>query len=222
MVILGAMGLVTAVVYPRVSPYAQGKLLAIASPAVVLVALLALALARGEVARRALSVLATAVGAALVLAVVASDLIAYGYDRVAPTTRMEAISQTGDHFAGQGLVLWNEFEEYAKYFAHAARISVPFEALTPQQVVLRSPVPSTATISTSTRLLSFVERYPIIVTRRSPAASRPPAELSTRLRKRLLPGLASGRPPGSCAHLPEQQRYSSAGTVACSSGKRTP
>jgi hypothetical protein len=217
LLILGAMGLVTALVYPRVSPYAQGKLLAIASPAVVLVALLALACAGGRGARRALSVLATGVGAALVLAVMASDLIAYGYDRVAPTARIDAISQTGDHFAGQGLVLWNEFEEYAKYFARAARISVPFEALTPQQVELRVPAPFYGHyFDLDQELLSFVERYPVIVTRRSPAASRPPADYQLVYGNAYYLGWRRTARPQVLRHLPEQQLYSPASTVACS------
>src|SRR5207244_5680476 len=105
-----------------------------------------------------------------------SDLLAYSHDRVAPTSRMQAIEQTGDRFRGEGLVLWNEFEEYAKYFARAARISVPFEALTPQQVQLRKPTYFYGHyFDLDEELLPFVESYPYIVTRRSPAASHPPA-----------------------------------------------
>ena len=126
--------------------------------------------------RGRLSWVALGAAGALALAILASDLLAYGYDRVAPTARMEAIREVGDHFPGQGLVLWNEFEEYAKYFARAARVSVPFEALTPQQVQLRKPQYFYGHyFDLDEELLSFVEGYPIIVTRRSPAASRPPA-----------------------------------------------
>ena len=103
-------------------------------------------------------------------------MLAYGHDRVAPTARIEAIEQTGDHFAGQGPVLWNELEEYAKFFARAAKISAPFEPITPQQVQLRSPTYFVDHyFDLDEELLSFVEGYPIIVTRRSPTASRPPA-----------------------------------------------
>ncbi len=94
--------------------------------------------------------------------VLASDLLAYSHDRVAPTARIEAITATGDHFRGQGPVLWNEFEEYAKYFARAAIISVPFEALTPQQVQLRRPRYFFGHyFDLDEELLSFVEGYPI-------------------------------------------------------------
>ena len=82
----------------------------------------------------------------------------------------------GKRFEGKGLVLWNEFEEYAKLLANDARISVPFEAITPQQVQLRNPTYFYGHyFDLDEELLSFVEGYPMIVTRRSPAASRPPA-----------------------------------------------
>ncbi len=172
--VVGMVGLVLLVVFPRVSPYAQGKLLAMSSPWWCLPGWRASVCLRGRRLRQRsdwpLALRARS------LAILASDLLAYNHDRVAPTARMEAIRETGDHFAGRGLVLWNEFEEYAKYFARAAKISVPFEALTPQQVQLRSPTYFYGHyFDLDQELLSFVEKYPIIVTRRSPAASRPPA-----------------------------------------------
>jgi hypothetical protein len=211
LLLLGMVGLVLLIVYPRVSPYAKGKLLVIASPAVVLVALAVLASVRGRAAIPAL-VVAGALGAAIV----ASDLLAYGYDRIAPTPRMEAIQQTGDHFRGEGLVLWNEFEEYAKYFARDARISVPFEAVTLQQVQLRSPTYFYGRyFDLDQELLSFVENYPIIVTRRSPAASRPPANYQLVYQNRYYLGWRRTSRPQVLRHLPEQSLYSPSGTVTC-------
>ncbi len=207
----GTVGLVLAIVYPRVSPYGQGKLLAIASPAVLVVALTAAAGVRGR-----LSAPALVVGAVLSVAVGASDLLAYSFDRVAPTARMAAIKQTGDRFKGEGLVLWNEFEEYAKYFARAARISVPFEALTPQQVQLRSPTYFYGHyFDLDEELLSFVEGYPIVVTRRSPAASRPPANYRLVYENGYYLGWRRSARPLVLEHLPEQRLYSPSATVAC-------
>jgi len=208
---VGVMGLVMLIVYPRVSPYAQGKLLAIAGPAVVLVALAGLASVRGRA-----SILALSLAGTLSLAILASDVLAYGYDRVAPTQRMEAIRQTGDHFAGQGLVLWNEFEEYAKYFGRATRISVPFEPVTPQQVKLRKPRTFFGHyFDLDEELLSFVEGYPIIVTRRSPAASRPPANYQLVYQNKYYLAWRRTSHPEVLRHLPEQQLYSPSATVTC-------
>ncbi len=211
LLLFGTFALVVLVVRPRVSPYAQGKVLAIAGPAIVLTALAAPAALRGRLAP-----LGAVVAGALGVAVIASDLLAYSYDHVAPTPRMEAIRQVGDRFRGQGLVLWNEFEEYAKYFARAARISVPFEALTPQQVKLRNPTFFYGHyFDLDEELLSFVEQYPIIVTRRSPAASRPPANYQLVYENSYYRAWRRRQHPQVLGHLPLQQLYSPEGTIAC-------
>jgi hypothetical protein len=207
----GVTALVMLIVFPRVSPYAQGKLLAIAGPAVVFVALAFLLSLRGRVSWPAL-----ALAGALALAILASDGLSYLHDRIAPTGRIEAISQVGERFAGRGLVLWNEFEEYAKFFARAARISAPFEAITPQQVQLRSPTYFYGHyFDLDEELLSFVESYPIIVTRRSPAASRPPANYRLVYENRYYLGWQRTSTPEVLQHLSEQQLYSPSATVTC-------
>jgi hypothetical protein len=212
LLLLGMVGLVLLIVYPRVSPYAQGKLLAICSPAVVLVALAGLASVR---ARRA-AILAMAVGGTLSLLIGGSDLLAYSHDTVAPTGRIEAIQQAGDHFKGEGPVLWNEFEEYAKYFARAARISSPFEAITPQQVQLRLPTEFYGHyFDLDQETLAFVEGYPIIVTRRSPSASRPPANYRLVYQNAYYLGWRRMPKPQVLEHLPLQQLYSQMQQVTC-------
>jgi hypothetical protein len=211
LLLLGVVALVLLIVYPRVSPYAQGKLLAIGGPAVVFCAFLLLAGARGRLVPPALLL-----AGGLAAAIWASDLLAYSHDRVAPTSRMQAIEQTGDHFRGEGLVLWNEFEEYSKYFARAARISVPFEAVTPQQVQLRKPTYFYGHyFDLDEEVLPFVEAYPIIVTRRSPAASRPPANYRLVYQNRYYLGWRRTSRPQILSHLPEQRLYSPSDTVAC-------
>jgi hypothetical protein len=157
---------------------------------------------------------ALALGAALCLAVGASDLLAYSHDRVAPAARMEAIRQVGQRFAGRGPVEWNEFDEYAKILADKALISSPFEALTPAQVQLRSPTYFYGHFfDLDLQLLSFVERYPVIVTRRSPAASRPPANYRLVYENAYYLGWQREPHPQVLAHLPEQQIYSPSLTV---------
>ena len=209
---VGMVGLVLLVVFPRVSPYAQGKLLAMCSPLVVLAGVAGLLYLRG----RGWGALGLLLAASATFAILASDLLAYNHDRVAPTARMEAIRQTGDHFAGRGLVLWNEFEEFAKYFARAAKISVPFEALTPQQVELRHPTYFYGHyFDLDEELLSFVEKYPILVTRRSPAASRPPANYKLVYENAYYLGWERVAKPEVLSHLPLQQLYSPTFPVDC-------
>jgi hypothetical protein len=211
-VVIGTVGLVLVIVFDRVSPYAQGKLLAMSGPLVAFAGVAGMLCLRG----RRLGALGLVLACGASLAILASDLLAYNHDRVAPTARMEAIRQTGDHFAGRGLVLWNEFEEYAKYFARAAKISVPFEALTPQQVQLRSPTYFYGHFfDLDQELLSFVEGYPIIVTRRSPAASRPPANYRKVYENAYYVGWEREEKPKVIAHLPLQQLYSPMLPVDC-------
>lgn len=211
LLLAGVTGLVILIVLPHVSPYAQGKLLAIAGPSVVFVAFAFLLGARGRLAWPAMGL-----AAALALAVFGSDVLAYGHDRIAPTARIEAIEQTGDRFAGRGPVLWNEPEEYAKFFARAARVSAPFEPITPQQVQLRAPTYFVNHyFDLDEELLSFVEGYPIIVTRRSPAASRPPANYRLVYENKYYLGWRRSSTPQILTHLPEQQPYSPSATVTC-------
>jgi hypothetical protein len=219
LVAIGMVGLVMLIVFPRVSPYAQGKLLAVCSPIVVLAGvagLLGMGGLPGTGGRRAgLAGLLAACGVSL--AILASDVLAYSHARVAPTAQMEAIGQTGDRFAGRGLVLWNEFQEYAKYFARAAKISVPFEALTPQQVQLRLPTYFYGRyFDLDEELLPFVEGYPIVVTRRSPSASRPPANYKLVYQNAYYLGWERTSAPRVLEHLPLQQQFSPSLQVQCS------
>jgi hypothetical protein len=211
LLVLGTVGLVMLVVFGRVSPYAQGKLLAIGSPLVVFVALALLASVRGR-----LSIPVLALGGALMVAIFASDLLAYSHDRVAPTERVEAMRAVGERFRGRGLVLWNEFEEYAKYFARSARISSPFEAVTPQQVALRAPTYFYGHyFDPDEETLAFVESDPLVVLRRSPSTSRPPANFTLAYENRFYEAWRRGAGPGVLQHLPLQQPDSSTATVTC-------
>jgi hypothetical protein len=211
LLVLGTMAMVMVIVYPRVSPYAQGKLQAIISPAVLLLALLALLGVRGRLAP-----VAVVLALALAGAVWGSDMLVYSYARVAPTGEIEAITDTGDHFRGQGLVLWNEFQEYAKLFANAAKISVPFEALTPQQVELINPTYFYGHyFDLDQERLPFVEGYPIVVTRRSPTASRPPVNYRLVYENHYYLGWRRTATPRVLEHLPEQQLNSPSKVVEC-------
>ncbi len=213
--LVGMVGLVLLVVFPRASPYAQGKLLAICSPFVVLAGVAGLLCLVPTPSRRVGAIGAIA-AAGVGLAILTSDVLSYNHDRVAPSAQMEAIRQTGDHFAGRGLVLWNEFQEFAKYFARAALISVPFEALTPQQVELRNPTYFYGHyFDLDEELLSFVEKYPILVTRRSPAASRPPANYRLVYQNGYYLGWERVPKPEVLEHIPLQQLYSPSFPIDC-------
>ena len=211
LLLLGVTGLVLIVVYPRVSPYADGKLQSIASPAVVLLAGLALFALPGRLRR-----VGAALGTLLVVAIVASDLLAYHNDHVAPTARMTAMSQMADHFSGRGLVLWNESDEFAKYFAAGAQVDQPDDPFTPVQYTLRYPNDFFGhSYDLDDLPLSWVEQFPNIVTRRSPAASRPPANFRLAYENAYYLGWVRTASPVVLRHLPAQLAQASAAPVAC-------
>ena len=159
-----------AVTAPVSTPYIDAKLLAILSPAVVAAAGAAIAAIR-------VRPLALATAAAVAVSLLASDALAYRMALPAPTARLDELGRIDDRFAGQGPVLVNEFEEYVKHYMRASRGSDPYESWTAGRAELRNPaLPVTAhRYDLDQMTTSFVERWPLIALRRSPAESRPPS-----------------------------------------------
>lgn len=207
------MGLVLAIVYPRAIPYAQAKLLAIASPVVVLGAAYGLA---ALLARRRLMPLAALVGGGLALGVLVSDALAYHGDPVAPTSQMIALEQVGQHIGANGPVLVSEFQEFAKFFAQPAQLYVGTEYPSPENLVLRVPGGLYGqSFDLDQETLAFVESFPYILVRRSPAASRPPANFHLTYENYYYEVWKRSATPRVLAHLPLQQLYSAQAPVPC-------
>ena len=165
-------GTVLLVVVPRVSPYVGGKLLMIASPLVMLVALSALTGMR----RRGARVIARGAMLAIVVAALASDALAYHLFPVLSTPRMVALAQVGQRIGPRGPVLDSEFEQYAKVFADPARIIDGPDDPTPRRLALLTHSTQYAKSFDLNQLrLRFVESFPYVLVRRSPVASPPPA-----------------------------------------------
>lgn len=157
---------------PRLSPYADGKVLALASPIAVLGAGIGIwSVVRASRTAAALLAVAVAVG------VLWSDAFAYHTVRLAPTERLDALEDMGKRLRDRsGLVLVNEPEEFAKVYDGGANFNTPTEALTPKQIQLRTPQSFFALhFDLDLQRLDYVQQFPTIVKRRSPDASRPPA-----------------------------------------------
>ncbi|MCW2986129.1 MAG: hypothetical protein JWR63_3699 [Conexibacter sp.] len=158
------------VLHQRLSPYANGKLLAIASVGVVFSA--AIGTARVWERSRGLAVWA---GALLAVGVLLSDAYAFHGVKLAPADRMEALHDVGVRYAGRRMLI-NEPDEFAKFFAMPALTNVSSEAITPRQVVLRTPQGfQNRFFDLDAQDLSFVESFALIAVRRSPIRSRPPS-----------------------------------------------
>jgi hypothetical protein len=153
------------------TPWVIGKTLAIASPA-----LLAAALVGGVLVwlrwRAGLLVLLAIAGGVLW-----SNVLAYRDVTLAPRARLAELSQIGGRVAGEGPTFINEFETYAA--RHFLRSSAPVEPAQyrPVALPLRDGVLLTksAWADLDSFPLSTLEPYRTIVTRRSPAESRPPS-----------------------------------------------
>ena len=153
--------------------YIEAKLLAILSPALVLLALAGCAALMGD---RRLRLAGAAAAAALAAGVLVSDWLASRDAYIAPKPRLDELREVGDRFAGSGPAMLDEFEEYGKHFLRRSDVIAPFDgnALVPAQ--LREPrgvYASWADLDEMT--LDYVRRFPLIVRRRNPIASRPPA-----------------------------------------------
>jgi hypothetical protein len=161
------------------SPWVDAKALAIASPAVVLLALI------GAAALTSLPRIRVAGAAALVAigaGVLWSNWLAYHDVKLAPRDRFAELATIGDRFAGQGPALINEYEPYgARYFLRRLDPEAPAE-LRRRVVPLRTgaALGKAQWAPLDEFELPALLVYRTIVVRRSPAESRPPAMYSLR------------------------------------------
>ncbi len=154
--------------------WASAKTEMLTSPAVILLAwggvaaLRALPLRRVAAAAAALTALGIAGGA------LASDALQYHVANLAPTARYRELASLDARFAGQGPALFTDFDEYSMY---------ELRDLDPGGPDFVYPPPALASaaggygdpVQLDRISPSALASYPLIVTRRDPAQSRPPA-----------------------------------------------
>jgi len=154
------------------SPWVVGKTLAISSPAVPLAAMMGGALLWGR----------SRVAGGVVIAVITggvlwSNVLGYHDATLAPRPRLAELQQIGELVAGKGPTLINEYEIYAD--RHFLRSGAPVEPAEyrPATLELRNGgiLTKGAWADLDSFPLSTLETYRSIVTRRSPAESRPPS-----------------------------------------------
>jgi hypothetical protein len=153
-----------------------------------------------------------------VLAIIISDVLAYHADQVAPVPRMLAMEAVAEHFAGHGPVLFNEDDAFVPYFARAAKTIAPFETITPMQAqLIESNTIYNAFYDLDQMTLSYVESFPVIVTRRSPIVSRPPSNYRLAYSNTYYQGWVRERSPRVLGHLGLQSAWSGSAVPACAS-----
>ena len=153
------------------SPWVIGKALAIASPALLAAALVGGALLWSRRPAGLLVLLAIGGG------VVWSNALAYHDATLAPRPRLAELQHIGELLAGKGPTFINEYEYYAD--RHFLRDGAPVEPADrrPADLPVRDGALLTevAQADLDSFALSTLEPYRSIVTRRSPAESRPPS-----------------------------------------------
>jgi hypothetical protein len=156
--------------------WADGKALMLTSPVVVLLAWAGVAALR-DCARSRPALRPLLAPAALLLAfalaggVAASDALQYHGSNLAPTARYEELASIDSRFAGRGPALFTDYDEYSLYLLRDLDVGGPGFMYPPPAVTQTEGRPANLDLISPAALRS----YPLIVTRRDPAASRPPA-----------------------------------------------
>ncbi|HUR86511.1 MAG TPA: hypothetical protein VMY78_14310 [Solirubrobacteraceae bacterium] len=175
-----SLGIASLFLLARGSPYADAKVLMILSPVVPFLAMLgAASLWRGR-----LRLVGAAAGVAIVAGLLWSGALAYHDASLAPYDRYSEMLTINDRLAGREPVLLNEYDEFGKYFLRDVPILSEPEQKTRYRNAPYHPDalndprrrPSLkAPMNMDDLALEYVEAQPWLVVRRSPVASRPPA-----------------------------------------------
>ncbi len=205
---LGLSLLAWVVITESVTTWGEAKAIMLTSPAVVLLAWGGVA-ALKSVPRARLSLTAAGLLAfALAGGVLASDFMQYRASDLAPTARYDELASLDSRFAGHGPTLFTDFDEYSMYELRDLDVGGPDFVYPPARVAAAAggygePV-ALDRVSPSALL-----GYPLIMTRRDPAASRPPAAYTLQWQGRYYQ-VWSRRPgaPAALAHVTLAGSYS--------------
>ncbi len=153
--------------------WVDAKALVLTSSVVVLLAWggIAALLAPNQPRLRALAAL---LSLALVGGVLASDLAQYHSASLAPTARYTELASIDERFAGRGPTLFTDFDEYSMYALRHLDVGGPdFVYPPPALGALAGGYGRPVQLDRASP--DSLQDYPLIVTRRDPTASAPPA-----------------------------------------------
>jgi hypothetical protein len=171
---LALMLLASLVVARSVSTWAEAKTLVLSSPVAVLLAWAGVA-ALLALPRRALAgALATVLALSLAGGVLVSDALQYHRSDLAPTARYEELASLDSRFAGKGPALFTDFDEYSLYELRELDVGGP-NFVYPPATLAGAAGGYGRPVDLDRVPPSALRAYPLIITRRNPTASRPPA-----------------------------------------------
>jgi hypothetical protein len=158
--------------------WVDAKALMLTSPVVVLTAWGGLAaILRASARWRALAPVAAVLALALAGGAFASDAMQYHSSNLAPTARYDELASLNSRFAGMGPTLFADFDEYAMYELRDLDVGGP-DFIYPPVALTGVAAGHGAAIDLNRAPPADLRAYPLIVTRRDPAAGRPPAAYS--------------------------------------------
>ncbi len=157
--------------------WVDAKTLMLTSPVVVLLAWGGVAALRASPPRLVFRLTASVLALALAGGVAASDAMQYHSSDLAPTARYEELASLNARFAGRGPTLFTDFDEYAMYELRDLDVGGVDFSYPP--VALRGVTTGHGGAVDLDRVPpADLRAYPLIITRRDPAASRPPSAYS--------------------------------------------
>jgi hypothetical protein len=125
---------------------------------------------RPAIARAGAALLALALAGG----VLASDALQYHSSDLAPTARYDELASLSSRFAGRGPVLFTDFDEYSMYVLRDLDVGGP-DFVYPPSALARLAGGYGDPVDLERAPPGALAAYPLIVTRRDPAAGRPPS-----------------------------------------------
>ncbi len=146
----------------------------LSSPLVVLLAWGGVAALLARPRRSLWRPVAALLALALAGGVLASDALQYHSSDLAPTARYDELASLNSRFAGGGPTLLTDFDEYSMYELRDLDVGGP-DFVYPPAAVAAAAGGHGDPVELNRVAPSALLAYPLIVTRRDPAASRPPS-----------------------------------------------
>ncbi|MGA2454407.1 MAG: hypothetical protein ABSG93_12895 [Solirubrobacteraceae bacterium] len=171
---LALMLLASLVVGESVTTWADAKTLVLSSPLVALLAWAGVAALLAAPRPRAWRPVAALLSLALAGGVLASDALQYHSSDLAPSARYEELASLDSRFAGRGPTLFTDFDEYSMYELRDLDVGGP-DFVYPPPAVASAAGGYGDPVDLNRVAPSALLAYPLIVTRRDPSATRPPA-----------------------------------------------
>jgi hypothetical protein len=200
LLLLISSAIATAYLLHRGSPYANSKVLMIASVTAVLTAMLG-AVALHDAGRRIEGFLLAAVIAGGVLW---TNALSYSNASVAPRGRLAELATIGSRFSGIGPTLYNQADEFAIHFLRTEAIADPATGpLNPRPgLAPRAPAQGRLPWDPDDLDFGYLESFRLLVLGRSPRISRPPADFTLVYRGRFYDVWKRTSTPTVLEHIP--------------------